>query len=99
MQYKLKVIYDAAHAFGETMDGKGVAEFGDASMFSFHATKVFHSIEGGAVTFRNEKLAGRLYELKNFGKVRNPRVFLQLSLKFLVVRSHIGQPRALPQGL
>ena len=44
-KYHLKVIYDAAHAFGETLDGRGVAEFGDVSMFSFHATKVFHSIE------------------------------------------------------
>ena len=50
-KYQLKVIYDAAHAFGETLDGRGVAEFGDVSMFSFHATKVFHSIEGGAVAF------------------------------------------------
>jgi len=73
-RHGLKVIYDAAHAFGETIDGKGAAEFGDASMFSFHATKVFHSIEGGAVTFRNEKMAGRLYELKNFGITGYERV-------------------------
>ncbi len=66
-KYHLKVIYDAAHAFGETLDGRGVAEFGDVSMFSFHATKVFHSIEGGAVAFREKALRQRLYELKNFG--------------------------------
>lgn len=66
-QHELKVIYDAAHAFGETLDGKGAAEFGDLSMFSFHATKVFHSIEGGAVAFRENWLRQRLYELKNFG--------------------------------
>ncbi|MCI8269900.1 MAG: DegT/DnrJ/EryC1/StrS family aminotransferase [Lachnospiraceae bacterium] len=66
-RHKLKVIYDAAHAFGETLNGRGAAEFGDLSMFSFHATKVFHSIEGGAVAFREPWLRQRLYELKNFG--------------------------------
>lgn len=66
-QYGLKVIYDAAHTFGETFDGHGIGEFGDISMFSFHATKVFHSIEGGAAVFRDPELASRLYQLKNFG--------------------------------
>lgn len=66
-RHHLKVIYDAAHAFGEELDGKGVGQWGDMSMFSFHATKVFNSIEGGGVAFRDEKLAKRLYELKNFG--------------------------------
>ena len=66
-KYNLKVIYDAAHAFGVTFDGVGVANFGDASMFSFHATKVFNTIEGGAITFRSEKLSKRLNDLKNFG--------------------------------
>ena len=66
-RHDLKVIYDAAHTFGETLDGQGVGTFGDASMFSFHATKVFHSIEGGAVAFRDPALASVLYELKNFG--------------------------------
>ena len=66
-RHHLKVIYDAAHAFGEELNGVGVGQFGDASMFSFHATKVFHSIEGGAVAFRDESLKDRLYQLKNFG--------------------------------
>ena len=66
-KYNFKVIYDAAHAFGVIVDGVGVANFGDASMFSFHATKVFNTIEGGAITFRNEKLSKRLNDLKNFG--------------------------------
>lgn len=47
--------------------GNGVGQFGDASMFSFHATKVFHSIEGGAVVFQDEALKDLLYQLKNFG--------------------------------
>jgi len=66
-KHNLKVIYDAAHAFGVTVDGVGVANFGDASMFSFHATKVFNTIEGGAVTFKDAKLRRSLNDLKNFG--------------------------------
>lgn len=66
-KYELKVIYDAAHSFGETYKGKGVGNFGDVSCFSFHATKVFNTIEGGAVAFKNKRLGEALYELKNFG--------------------------------
>ena len=66
-KHGLKVIYDACHAFGETVDGKGAGTFGDASCFSFHATKVFNTIEGGAVCFRDEALGEKLYDLKNFG--------------------------------
>ena len=70
-KYDLKVIYDAAHAFGVTYRGKGIGNFGDASMFSFHATKVFNTIEGGAVTFADPALDGVLYDMKNFG-IRGP---------------------------
>lgn len=66
-KYELKVIYDAAHAFGETYKGINVGNFGDASCFSFHATKVFNTIEGGAVCYHDAELGRRLYELKNFG--------------------------------
>ncbi len=66
-QYGLKVIYDAAHAFAVEKDGKSSASFGDASMYSFHATKVFHTIEGGAVCFKDSALKPRLNEWKNFG--------------------------------
>lgn len=66
-KYNLKVIYDAAHTFGVTVDGVGVANFGDASMFSFHATKVFNTIEGGALTFKDAELKRILNDLKNFG--------------------------------
>lgn len=66
-KYELKVIYDACHSFGETYKGKGIGTFGDASCFSFHATKVFNSIEGGAVAFSSKRLGDALYELKNFG--------------------------------
>lgn len=66
-KYKLKVIYDAAHTFGEKYKGRGIGSFGDVSCFSFHATKVFHSIEGGAVCFSSEEFGRALYNLKNFG--------------------------------
>ena len=66
-KYELKVVYDAAHTFGETYKGRGIGNFGDASCFSFHATKVFNTIEGGAVCYRDPEMGRRLYELKNFG--------------------------------
>lgn len=66
-KYELKVIYDACHTFGETYKGKGIGSFGDASCFSFHATKAYNSIEGGAVCFKDKRLGEILYDLKNFG--------------------------------
>ncbi len=66
-KYHLKVIYDAAHAFGVLYKEKGIGNYGDASIFSFHATKVFNTIEGGAVTFSDHKFYDKLYKLKNFG--------------------------------
>ena len=70
-KHGLKVIYDAAHAFGVWKDGVNAANFGDASMFSFHATKVFNTIEGGAVCFRDDVLVQVLNDMKNFG-IRGP---------------------------
>lgn len=70
-KYKLKVIYDAAHAFGESYKGLPVGNYGDLSMFSFHATKVFHSIEGGCVTTNSDFLAKKLNNYKNFGLSEN----------------------------
>lgn len=66
-KHNIKVIYDAAHSFGVTYKGKGIGSFGDASMFSFHATKVFNTIEGGAVAFKDSELQKTLNGLKNFG--------------------------------
>lgn len=66
-KHGLKVIYDAAHAFGVKKDNMGIANYGDVSIFSFHATKVFHTIEGGAVVYRDKEIGERLYDLKNFG--------------------------------
>lgn len=66
-KYSLKVIYDAAHSFGVTYKGISTANFGDAVMFSFHATKVFNTIEGGAVCFHDNALKQTLDDIKNFG--------------------------------
>lgn len=66
-KHNLKVLYDAAHSFGVTFKGQGIGVFGDASMFSFHATKVFNTIEGGAVTYNDPSIKKVLNALKNFG--------------------------------
>ncbi len=66
-RYGLKVIYDAAHAFGVEIGGIGIGTFGDITMFSFHATKLFHAAEGGALTFNDKNLKPRIDLLKNFG--------------------------------
>jgi dTDP-4-amino-4,6-dideoxygalactose transaminase len=66
-RHNLKLIYDAAHAFGVEVGHKSIAHFGDLSMFSFHATKPFHSIEGGLLTFKETGLKGIFDYLKNFG--------------------------------
>jgi dTDP-4-amino-4,6-dideoxygalactose transaminase len=66
-RHGLKVIYDAAHAFDTDVDGTGIGNFGDISMFSFHATKLFHTAEGGALTYKDTDLKRRIDLLKNFG--------------------------------
>lgn len=66
-KYDLKVIYDAAHAFGVKKEGVSCASYGDASIYSFHATKVFNTIEGGAVVFKDREMKHTLNNWKNFG--------------------------------
>ena len=61
------MIYDGAHSFGVKKNGVSSACFGDATMFSFHATKVFNTIEGGALCFKDKALKQRINDLKNFG--------------------------------
>jgi dTDP-4-amino-4,6-dideoxygalactose transaminase len=65
--YGLKVIYDAAHAFGVNYNGQSILNFGDLSILSFHATKVYNTIEGGAIICNDEKTKKRIDYLKNFG--------------------------------
>ena len=66
-KHGLRVIYDAAHAFGVKKNGVSAACFGDAAMFSFHATKVFHTVEGGCVVYKDPALREKLDVGKNFG--------------------------------
>ena len=69
--YDLKLIYDAAHAFGVEVNGNSIFNYGDISMISFHATKVFNTIEGGALIFEDNKLIEKFKALKNFGITPN----------------------------
>lgn len=65
-KYGVPIIYDSAHAFGVKINGKTIAEWGDANMFSFHSTKLFHSIEGGLLTYKNANLRESVDNLRNF---------------------------------
>jgi len=73
-RHGLKLVYDAAHAFGTRINGVGIGNFGDASMFSFHATKLFHSAEGGALTCGSAAVRETFDHLKNFGILNQEEV-------------------------
>jgi len=73
LKYGLKVVYDAAHAFGVKYKNRGIGSFGDVSCYSFHATKVFNTIEGGCVCYHDDQFGKTLYQLKNFG-ISGPEV-------------------------
>jgi len=73
-RHGLKVVYDAAHAFGTRLNGVGIGNFGDASMFSFHATKLFHTAEGGALTCPDPATKVSFDHLKNFGILNQEEV-------------------------
>ena len=73
-KHNLKLIFDAAHAFGVTSGGRMIGSFGDAETFSFHATKFFHTLEGGAVTTENDELANKIRLMRNFGFAGHDRV-------------------------
>lgn len=75
-KYNLKVIYDAAHAFGTEINGQGIGTFGDMTMFSFHATKLYHTIEGGCLTYNDSSLKSLIDLLKNFGIKNEDEVIL-----------------------
>lgn len=90
-KYQLKVIYDGAHSFGTTVNGKPIGSYGDMTMFSFHATKLFNTVEGGALTFKDETLAEKLELLKNFGLAGKEEVVLSgLNAKMNEVQASIG---------
>ncbi len=73
-RHRLKLVYDAAHAFGVRVRGRSIAHFGDATMFSFHATKPYHSIEGGLLAFADPGLKAPFNQLKNFGIVSETEI-------------------------
>lgn len=75
-KHNLKVVYDAAHAFGVEIDGKAIGNFGDLTMFSFHATKLFHTAEGGSLACKDEELKKRIDLMKNFGIKNEEEVVL-----------------------
>lgn len=68
-KYNLKVIYDGAHVFSTKINGKGIGNFGDITMFSFHATKLFHTVEGGGLAYVDENLKSKINKFRNFGIV------------------------------
>lgn len=91
-RYGLKVIYDAAHAFGVEIGDKGIGNFGDISMFSFHATKLYHTVEGGALVHNNKNLKSRIDLLKNFGIKNEDEVVMPgINGKLNEVSSAIGR--------
>ncbi len=90
-KYGLKVIYDAAHAFGVEVNGESVLNAGDMSTLSFHATKVFNTIEGGALVMHDEKTKQRIDHLKNFGFVNETTVVAPgINSKMDEIRSAYG---------
>jgi dTDP-4-amino-4,6-dideoxygalactose transaminase len=66
-KHNLKLIYDAAHCFGVKVDGKSILNYGDLSILSFHATKVFNTFEGGAIVCHSKEMKQKIDDLKNFG--------------------------------
>lgn len=91
-RHGLKVIYDAAHAFGTEIDNRPIASFGDISMFSFHPTKLFHTGEGGALIYDDENLKQRIEFLKNFGIKNEEEVILPgINGKMSEVQAALGR--------
>lgn len=78
-KYNLKVIYDAAHAFGVEIEGKSIFEYGDISTCSLHATKLYHSVEGGLVITKNPEILKKLAYIRNFG-FDGPEKFAELGI-------------------
>ena len=88
--HNLKVIYDAAHAFGVKKEGKSILNYGDISVLSFHATKLFHSIEGGAIIFKNEKDYKKAKAMINFGFENGDVIELGINAKMNEFQAAMG---------
>ncbi|MBK9598193.1 MAG: DegT/DnrJ/EryC1/StrS family aminotransferase [Flavobacteriales bacterium] len=89
-KHGLKVIYDAAHAFDVEYKGKSILAYGDASTLSFHATKLFHTVEGGAVVLHNEEADKRLRLLRSFGHIGDEHFSLGINAKMSEVHAAMG---------
>jgi len=89
-KHKLKVIYDAAHAFGVKYKNKGVFNFGDISVGSFHATKVFHTIEGGCLTTNNKAISDKIELIKRFGHQGDDHYMLGINAKASEFQAAMG---------
>ncbi|HPH03585.1 MAG TPA: DegT/DnrJ/EryC1/StrS family aminotransferase [Spirochaetota bacterium] len=93
-RHGLKVIYDAAHAFGVRMGGRSVLEYGDCSTLSFHATKLFHTTEGGAVVCRDSAVAQHVYLMKKFGHIGEDE-YLEIGINAKLSELHAAMGLAL----
>lgn len=89
-KYNLKVIYDAAHAFGVTYKGKSLLGFGDISTCSFHATKIFHTVEGGAITCNNAELNKIIVMRRSFGHIGDDHFLLGINGKNSEMHAAMG---------
>jgi dTDP-4-amino-4,6-dideoxygalactose transaminase len=89
-KHQLKLIYDAAHVFGVEVDGVGIGNFGDASIFSMNATKVFHTIEGGLITHHEAKLTEKLELIKYYGITNNDVNYIGSNLKMNEFQAAMG---------
>lgn len=89
-KHNIPVIYDAAHAFGITKDGIGVGNFGDISMFSFHATKVYHTVEGGGLTYNNPALCETFSQIRNFGIAGDETLLIGTNAKMTEMNAAMG---------
>jgi len=90
-KHNLKVIYDAAHAFLTEINGVGIGSFGDITMFSFHATKIFNSIEGGCLTYNDSSFVEKIFRIRNFGiKGYEPIKDVGLNGKLNEIQSAVG---------
>lgn len=98
-RYKLRVIYDAAHAFGCNLGERSILSYGDLSTLSFHATKIFHSVEGGAIIAHTSEMADRVNKIKSFGHLGDEYFMLGINGKNsefhaamgLCVLPHVGE--------
>lgn len=86
----LKIIYDAAHAFGSALNGRALASYGDVSVLSFHATKLFHTVEGGAVITSNDELARRIRLQRAFGHIGEEHFTLGINAKNSELHAAMG---------